>query len=96
MGGQSDTGGLHYSSSVYKMSCANGQFSQWIEMEVQLKTPRYSFVASFIPNNLIDSKSTPWFIDVAIFLWNLKKDGFFQSHFSTANPYWEFSTTMKS
>ena len=59
-GGLSDaSGGWHYSSSIYKMSCNNGQFSQWIELEVQLKTPRGWFVASFIPNDLIDFQSTP-------------------------------------
>ena len=53
LGGLSYTGGFHYSSSVYKMSSNNGQFSKWIEMEVQLKTPRAWFVASFIPNDSI-------------------------------------------
>ena len=48
-----------YSSSIYKMSCDDGRFSRWIEMEVKLKTPRAWFVASFIPNDLIDSQSTP-------------------------------------
>ena len=43
-----------FSSSVYKMSCRNGEFSTWTEMDIQLKTPRGYFVASFIPNNLID------------------------------------------
>ena len=48
-----------YSSSIYKISCDDGRFSEWIEMEVKLKTPRAWFVASFIPNDLIDSQSTP-------------------------------------
>ena len=48
-----------YSSSVYKISCDDGRFSEWIEMEVKLKTPRAYFVASFIPNDLIDFQSVP-------------------------------------
>ena len=47
------------SSSVYKMSCNNGQFSKWTDMDVQLKIARSEFVASFIPNSLIYSQSTP-------------------------------------
>ena len=53
LGGLSHTGGFHYSSSVYKMSLSNGEFSKWIEIEARLKTPRAWFVASFIPNDLI-------------------------------------------
>ena len=48
------------SSSVYKMSCNNGQFSKWTEMDVQLKIARSEFVASFIPNSLLYSESTPF------------------------------------
>ena len=48
-----------YPSSVYKMSCNDGILSDWIEAEAHLKLPRYDFVASFIPNNLIDSQSIP-------------------------------------
>ena len=48
-----------YSSSIYKMSCDDGRFTRWIEMEVKLKTPRMWFVASFIPNDLIDFQSVP-------------------------------------
>ena len=61
LGGQSDTDSDHYlqSASVYKLSCDNGIFSNWIEMEVELKTPRAWFVASFIPNNSIYPQSTP-------------------------------------
>ena len=51
LGGESEEG---YSTSVYKMSCSNGTFSNWTEMEVHLKTPRMDFVASFIPNDLIN------------------------------------------
>ena len=59
VGGKSTfIGSLHYSSSLYKMSCNNGILSDWIEVEAHLKLPRYDFVASFIPNNLIDSQST--------------------------------------
>ena len=57
--GKSRTGGLHFSSSVYKISCNNGIYSNWTELKVQLKTPRYQFVASFIPNELIDAQGTP-------------------------------------
>ena len=41
------------------MSCDDGRFSEWIEMEVKLKSPRAWFVASFIPNDLIDFQSVP-------------------------------------
>ena len=58
LGGQSNTDDL-LSASVYKLSCDNGIFSNWIEMEVELKTPRAWFVASFIPNNSIYPQSTP-------------------------------------
>ena len=58
-GGESTTGGNHYSTSVYKMSCNNGIFFEWTEMAVQLKIPRTNFVASFIPNDLVDSQSVP-------------------------------------
>ena len=58
LGGQSNTDYL-LSASVYKLSCDNGIFSNWIEMEVELKTPRAWFVASFIPNNSIYPQSTP-------------------------------------
>ena len=46
LGGQSDT---HYSDSIYKLSCNNGQFT-WEEMDMKLKTARIWFVADFIPN----------------------------------------------
>ena len=60
LGGQANTGSaLHFSPFIYKMSCNNGTFSEWIEMEVELKIPRSFFVASFIPNYLIDSQSAP-------------------------------------
>ena len=49
LGGQSDTGGVHYSSSIYKLTCMSGQFT-WEEMDVKLKTARNRFVADFIPN----------------------------------------------
>ena len=42
-----DASGTHYSSTVFKLSCKNGQFSDWIEMEVKLQRPREGFVASF-------------------------------------------------
>ena len=58
LGGSSGTQWMYY-SSVYKMSCNEGIFSNWTELEVHLKTPRAYFVASFIPNNLIDFLSTP-------------------------------------
>ena len=57
--GASDTSEEHYSNAVYKMSCNDGIFSNWTELNVQLKTPRDQFVASFIPNELIDAQSTP-------------------------------------
>ena len=34
--------------------------------------------------------------DVANFFCDIYKEGFFQSHFSGAIPYWDFPTTMKS
>ena len=45
-----DLSGTHFSSSVFRLSCKNGQFSDWIEMEVKLQRPRSSFLASFIPH----------------------------------------------
>ena len=49
LGGCSDTGGNHYSSLVFKLTCKNGQF-KWEELEVKLQTGRNRFVAAFIPN----------------------------------------------
>ena len=49
LGGRSSTGGDHYSTSIYKLTCMSGQFT-WEEMDVKLKTGRMDFVADFIPN----------------------------------------------
>ena len=49
VGGASTTGGFHFSSSIYKLTCKNGQFT-WEELDVKLQTARYAFVADFIPN----------------------------------------------
>ena len=49
VGGRSDTGGYHYSDSIYQLSCNNGQFT-WEEMNEKLQTARYWFVADFVPN----------------------------------------------
>ena len=49
VGGISETGGYHYSASIYKLTCISGNFT-WEEMDVKLQTARYRFVADFIPN----------------------------------------------
>ena len=51
VGGESYSFALqdHYSASIYKLSCNNGQFT-WEEMEVKLQTGRSDFVADFVPN----------------------------------------------
>ena len=45
----SEIGGGQTSSSIYKLTCKNGQFT-WEELDVKLQTARYAFVADFIPN----------------------------------------------
>ena len=47
LGGETLSG--DYSSSIYKLTCNNRQFT-WKEMDVKLKTARYYFVADIIPN----------------------------------------------
>ena len=51
LGGRSysSVGGYQYSSSIFKLTCNNRQFT-WIEMEMKLKTARNRFVADFIPH----------------------------------------------
>ena len=49
VGGTSNSGGIHYSSSIYKLTFNNGQL-KWEELEVKLQTTRRYFVADFIPN----------------------------------------------
>ena len=49
VGGRSETGGSHYSASIYKLTCNNGEFT-WKELEVKLQTARRYFVADFITN----------------------------------------------
>ena len=48
IGGKFYSGGFHYSSDLFKLKCENGQF-EWTTLDVKLKTPRTSFVASLIP-----------------------------------------------
>ena len=48
IGGVSDTDGGHRSSDLIKLKLENSQF-EWTTMNVQLNTPRISFVASLIP-----------------------------------------------
>ena len=48
IGGDSDTGGYHYSSDLFKLTLENGQF-EWTTMTIKLNTPRGWFVASLIP-----------------------------------------------
>ena len=49
VGGESSTGGVHFSASIYKLTCNDGKFT-WEEMDVKLQTARIWFVADFIPN----------------------------------------------
>ena len=50
LGGYSSSGGYGgYSSSIFKLTCNNRQFT-WEEMDVRLETARSDFVADFIPN----------------------------------------------
>ena len=49
LGGYSGGENGTFSSSVFKLTCYNGQF-EWKELKVKLQIPRRNFVASFIPN----------------------------------------------
>ena len=48
IGGRSNTGGVHYSSNLYKLKLENSQY-EWTTMNAKLNTPRRYFVASLIP-----------------------------------------------
>ena len=48
IGGESSTGGNHYSSDLFKLKLENSQY-EWTTMNAKLNTPRVWFVASLIP-----------------------------------------------